>query len=251
MAYHIELDNFEGPFDLLLHLIGQARIEISAIFVSPIIDQYLEYVRNMSAEDMDRTSEFVAMAARLLEMKARSLLPKPAPEEDEEDDAARLIQQLELYKQYKEISQSLRDKEEAAALVHYRLPDEFFRQQVVTMADMTMEQLLKAFAVMQARLAMAEEEAPKGQAIEREHFSIRQQVLFLQNRLRAEGRVSFDSLFRPRASREEIITTFLALLEMARRGMVFATQVDEDHLILERKELDQFGEEPLLEDSGY
>ena len=130
-AYHVSLDSFEGPMDLLLHLISQARIEIREIFVSPIIDQYLDFMEQMPVEHMERTSEFVAMAARLLEIKSRWLLPKPAVQEEDPDQLENdLIRQLELYRQYKQASGLLRQKQQQAELVFYRLPEERYQEEL-------------------------------------------------------------------------------------------------------------------------
>ena len=102
MAYHVSIDLFEGPLDLLLHLVGEARIDIRDIFVSQIVEQYMEYMADLGAEDMDRASEFLAMAARLLEIKSRRLLPSATQEELEEveQEEETLIRQLEQMKLY-------------------------------------------------------------------------------------------------------------------------------------------------------
>ena len=93
MAVHIRLKQFDGPLDLLLHLIGKAKIDLKDVFVSEITEQYIEAVQSAPDFDMDEASEFVAMAALLLEIKSRSLLPKP-PKEDEEDPEQLLLQRL-------------------------------------------------------------------------------------------------------------------------------------------------------------
>ncbi|MFR6571835.1 MAG: segregation and condensation protein A [Christensenellales bacterium] len=112
MAYAFKLESFEGPLDLLLHLIAKAQVDIKDIFVSEITDQYLAYLEQMEQLDMEQASEFLTMAATLLNIKSRSLLPKPeAPEE--EDPEALLILQLEEYKKIKQASLVLQEMEKA------------------------------------------------------------------------------------------------------------------------------------------
>ena len=124
MAVHIRLKQFDGPLDLLLHLIGKAKIDLKDIFVSEITEQYIEAVHSAPDFDMDEASEFVAMAALLLEIKSRSLLPKP-PKEDEEDPEQLLLQRLIAYKQFKETAQRMAEFEKNAREVFGKLPEEY------------------------------------------------------------------------------------------------------------------------------
>ena len=123
MAYAFKLESFEGPLDLLLHLIAKAQVDIKDIFVSEITDQYLAYLEQMEQLDMEQASEFLTMAATLLNIKSRSLLPKPeTPEED--DPEALLILQLEEYKKIKQASLVLQEMEKSAAKSYFKLPEE-------------------------------------------------------------------------------------------------------------------------------
>ena len=123
---HIQLSQFEGPLDLLLHLIGRAKIDIQDIFVSEVTDQYIRIEQASEALDMDEASSFVAMAATLLEIKSRALLPVlPDLPEDEIAPETLLIQQLEEYAQFKQISLEMQAFEEDAARSFSKLPDEF------------------------------------------------------------------------------------------------------------------------------
>ena len=110
MAMNFQLKDFDGPLDLLITLIGKAQIDIRDIFVSDITDQYLQIVRNAPDLNMDEASGFLVMAATLVEIKCRAMLPRPKePEEDEEDPETELIHRLEEYKRYKESAENLRD----------------------------------------------------------------------------------------------------------------------------------------------
>ena len=124
MAVSIHLKQFDGPLDLLLHLIGKAKIDLREIFVSEITEQYIDAVRSASDFDMDEASEFISMAALLVEIKSRNLLPKP-PREDEEDPEQALIERLIAYRQFKESAQSMTEFELAARQVFGKLPEEY------------------------------------------------------------------------------------------------------------------------------
>ncbi len=253
MAYHVMLDTFEGPLDLLLYLIGQARIEIRDIFVHPIIDQYLAYVRQMPANYMDRTAEFVAMAARLLEIKSRWLLPKEEKTEETEEDLEQdLIRQLELYRQYKDASEKLKARKEQADLVYYRLPDERYLDEKIVPAELTIEKLVSAFEEMRSRLMKIPEEEI-GQPIERDHFTVREKIYHITHRILTKGKVRFSELFEAASTREEVVVTFLALLELVRNNIVGVEQKPEerDILIIRQKEVDLHGTDLVTEESGY
>ena len=253
MAYHVSLDSFEGPMDLLLHLISQARIEIREIFVSPIIDQYLDFMEQMPVEHMERTSEFVAMAARLLEIKSRWLLPKPSVQEEDPDQLENdLIRQLELYRQYKQARGLLRQKQQQAELVFYRLPEERYQEERIEPGNLTLEKLVAAFERMQLRLAQPDRDAAREDHIQRDAFTVREKVLHITRRLKQSGRIGFLSLFEGASTREEVIVTFLALLEMAKNNLVLVEQrpEDADIIITQRKEQTPDGAEPISEDRG-
>ena len=124
-AMHFRLKDFDGPLDLLLHLVGKAQIDIKDIFVSQITDQYISIVRTAQDLDMDDASEFLVMAATLLEIKSRSMLPKPPRTEEEEDPQEVLIRRLEEYKRFKETAIAMQGFENAAKAMFSKLPDEF------------------------------------------------------------------------------------------------------------------------------
>ncbi|MEI6100479.1 MAG: segregation/condensation protein A, partial [Eubacteriales bacterium] len=126
MSYHIKLSQFEGPLDLLLHLINKAKIDLQDIFISEITEQYLSYMEEIEEVDMDRASDFLNMASTLLYIKSRSLLPRHAEEQEtEEIDPERdLIERLRAYKAYKDVSEKLKVLQEAAGAYYYKLPED-------------------------------------------------------------------------------------------------------------------------------
>lgn len=216
MAYHVSLTLFDGPLDLLLHLISRAQVDIRDIFISEITDQFLAYMGQLDELDMDRASEFLEMAARLLEIKSRRLLPGAAEEEeDEESPEQQLIRQLEEYRLFKAASAALQQKEKLAAGVHYRLPQEIVRGGDFDITNASAALLAQAFAALLARVGQEEddEEEPE-RRIERESFTVQQQLFRIQSLLGQRGSVGFGELVSARPTREEVVTAFLAVLEL-------------------------------------
>lgn len=216
MAYHVTLTLFDGPLDLLLHLIGRAQVDIRDIFVSEITDQFLDYMGQLDELDMDRASEFLEMAARLLEIKSRRLLPGAAPEEGEEESPEQqLIRQLEEYRLFKAASAALQQKERQAAGIYYRLPQEMVREGDFDITNASIELLTQAFAILMARVEEEEEpdEEPE-RRIERESFTVQQQLFRIQALLSERRSLGFTELISARPTREEVVTAFLAILEL-------------------------------------
>lgn len=238
MAYHVSIDLFEGPLDLLLHLVGEARIDIRDIFVSQIVEQYMEYMADLGAEDMDRASEFLAMAARLLEIKSRRLLPSTTQEELEEveQEEETLIRQLEQMKLYREACEALAQMGEEAALMHYRMADERYQDERVRVQDMTLEALTKAFLQLKDKLLQAREIQTSVNQVPRDVFTVKEKLLDIRRRLLHGGKVTFTSLFSGQPTREEVVVTFLALLELVKDGYIEARQQDTDGMLtIERR----------------
>ena len=159
MPLTLHLSQFEGPLDMLLFLIGKAKIDIKDIFVSEVTDQYIQSVQNAPDLDMDDASAFINMAASLLEIKSRALLPKPKLEEGEEDPEQALIRQLEEYQRFKEIAQNMQGFEKAAALMFEKLPEEYpLPPPTLELTGLTLDGLLAAFARVMARVPEEDEE---------------------------------------------------------------------------------------------
>ncbi|MBR1585752.1 MAG: segregation/condensation protein A [Clostridia bacterium] len=225
MALTLHLSQFDGPLDMLLFLIGKAKINIQDIFVSEVTDQYIQSVQNAPDLDMDDASAFIAMAATLLEIKSRSLLPKPK-EEDEEDPEAALIRQLEEYQRFKQIAQDMQGFEKAAAQMYQKLPEEYpLPPPTLELTGLTMDGLLAAFARVMARIREEEEEEPVHVArrIIRDEYTVPRCSAHILKRLK-KGPVRFEELFSPTPSRDEVVTLFLALLELLRLGRAAVTQ---------------------------
>ena len=225
-AYTVRLENFEGPLDLLLHLIRRDEMNIYDIPIARITEQYLEVIRDLSALDIDRASEFLVMAATLLGIKSRMLLPKPpklvveeeAPAEEGVDPREELVRQLVAYSQYKEAATSLRAKEEVMAQVYTR---QLFLEQPegpAPLEGLSLADLVKAFEeVLKEEWSWRE--------VPREEIPLREKIREINFRLsRNPGGVRFRDLFTRGGSRLEVIVTFLALLELMRRRQAVAVQ---------------------------
>jgi len=222
MAYVVQLKDFEGPLDLLLHLIGRAKVRIEDIFVSEITEQYLASVQDLSGLDMDAASEFLQMAATLMEIKSRALLPKP-PKDEEEDPKEELLRRLEEYRQIKEASKALRIYEAEAAEMVARLPMEIVTDARVELGSLSLRALQEALRVL-LRAERNEAAPPAPRQIPRDDFTIGECMLRVLHRVLVYGQVEFSELFPVDATRAEIVTTFLALLELLKANRVTLRQ---------------------------
>ena len=239
MDMNFRLKDFDGPLDLLLTLVGKAQIDIKEIFISDITDQYLAIVRGAEDLNMEEASDFLVMAATLVEIKSRAMLPRaPEPVEGEEDPETELIRRLEEYKRYKESAEELRDFEEAAKHVFTKLPEEYpLPPQEVELTGLTLEGLTEAFLRIWARKPEAAEEEENHYArreIHRDQHSVQECMLELINRLRQKKRMRFEEAFSEAPTREEVVTYFLAVLELLKLGRMHLEQTEvygEIHLI--------------------
>lgn len=217
MEYTVKLAQFEGPLDLLLHLISKAKIDLQDIFVSKITEQYLVYMEQIEELDMDRASEFLNMAATLLYIKSRALLPTKREEAEDEnfvDPETELIERLRAYKLYKEASERLAGMESDARATYYKLPEELvdFEQELIIEGS-DANALYAAFLEL-LKNRKKEPEERKRVEIKQDVFSIRVQKKKILERLRRERNISFTSLFEQSATHMEIAVTFVALLEL-------------------------------------
>lgn len=230
MGMTFQLKDFDGPLDLLLHLIGKAQVDIKDIFVSEITDQYIESVRNAPDLDMDDATDFLVMAATLLEIKSRAMLPKPPKlEEDEEDPEEALIRQLEEYKRFKETAAAMQQFEKAAQDIFTKLPEEYpLPPQETELVGLTLEGLTEAFLRIWARKPAADEEGEQNRYaprdIRRDEHTVQECMLTLLHGIRRKGRMRFDEAFSDAPTKEEVVTLFLAMLELLKLGEMHLEQ---------------------------
>ena len=227
MAYRVSLKEFEGPLDLLLTLIGRAKIDIKDIFVSEITEQYLSYMDGLDELDMDTASEFLAMAATLLEIKSRAMLPRPQPAaEGEETPEEELIRRLEEYRAIKEACTRMQALEDTARALLTKLPEEYpLPPKTYELTGLSLDGLTRAFRNVLERVAREEERPDAQRRIRRDDFSVAACAYRILKRLR-RGPVAFFDLFAPQATRAEVVSVFLALLELVRLGRASMYQQD-------------------------
>lgn len=227
MSYIVSLKQFDGPLDLLLTLISNAKVDIQDIFVSQITEQYLETMKLVDELDMDSASEFLQMAATLLEIKSRSMLPKPPkPEsEDELSPEEALIRQLTEYKQFKEASEQMHRLEEEARALMTKMPEEYpLPPPNIEITGLTLDKLVRAFRrVLERAEANERAENMAGREIRRDQYTVSGCMSRISRKLRG-GRFAFSELFEERMYRAEVITMFMALLEMAKLNRVHIEQ---------------------------
>lgn len=238
MAYEVRLRDYEGPLDLLLQLISRAKIDIRDIFISEITEQYLASLEDISSLDMDAASEFLAMAATLLEIKSRALLPKPPKlEEGEESPEEALIRRLAEYAALRQGVESLQGFEQAAARMFEKLPEEIpLPPPVFELPNLTMEGLLEALRRVMARAAEAPAKDAPPRELPRDRLSVQACMFSIASKLR-KGACKFEALFEGEPDKNEIVTVFVALLELLRLGRlrIRQTEVFGDILLSERK----------------
>ncbi|MCF0128234.1 MAG: segregation/condensation protein A [Pseudobutyrivibrio sp.] len=237
MDLKVKLQVFEGPLDLLLHLIDKNKVDIYDIPIVEITDQYMDYIRRLEEETLDVMSEFLLMAATLLDIKSRMLLPKEVlPEgEEAEDPRAELVQQLLEYKMYKTISYELRDRQMDAAKVLYKqptLPEEVLAYETPVdleelMKDVTLNRLNEIFnQVLKRQDSRRDPIRSTFGKIKKEEVSLEQKMEWVIAFAKAHNTFSFRNLLEASRTKTEVIVTFLCILEMMKSGQIYITQED-------------------------
>jgi segregation and condensation protein A len=248
MTYQVRLDMFEGPLDLLLHLIREHQLDILDIPIARITEEYLRYLALMQELDLDVAGEFLLMAATLIHIKSRMLLPPDEMAEgegiEEEDPRAELVDRLLEYKKFKEAAQTLGVLEAEQALLHRRgAPAIEF--EVEGPLSISLFELMRAFRDV---LRRAETSAPL--EITPEELNVGQRIVALLDRLAAESPLEFTSLFAGSTRRAEIIVTFLALLELLRRRLATARQAEAMGPIMIYRSVEHLEEQPAGRGEG-
>lgn len=236
MAMLYKLETFEGPLDLLLHLIDKAEIDIQDISINDITDQYMTYLDAMQELELDITSEFLVMAATLLSMKSRQLLPKPpvteepwltVDDDDYLDPREELIRKLLEYRKFKSIAGQLREKEWDRSQVYTREPSDLapFEKVVQTnpVEGLHVDDLVNAFQRAMRRLAGRH----RVSSIRKDEISVKDRIRDIVETLKSrstEGKMLFSQLLGDEEDRQEIVVTFLAILELMKRKWISCHQ---------------------------
>lgn len=238
MAIEIKVQAFEGPMDLLLHLIDKNKVNIYDIPIALITEQYMEVLSNMQAlePELDRMSEFLVMAAELLEIKSRMLLPKEKDEEGEEiDPRDELVRQLIEYKTAKYMSQKLREREKGAAGAWFRkrqIPGEVaaYRppvdvDQILDDAKVTLPGLYKVFQeVMKRREDLRDPIRAGFGKIEKEEFNTKETMQYVEHYIENRKNCTFRNLLMLRPGKTYVVVSFLTILELMKRGHIYVRQ---------------------------
>lgn len=234
MDMTVKLQVFEGPLDLLLHLLEKNKVNIYDIPIVEITNQYMEYITEMKRQDLNVMSEFLVMAATLIDIKSRMLLPaKESDEEETEDPRAELVQQLLEYKMYKCMAYELKDRQVDAARILFKeptIPSEVAEyeepvnvQELVS--DVTLAKLNAIFkSIMKKQVDKIDPVRSKFGKIEKEEVSLSDKMLFLENFCMTHREFSFRNLLESQAGKMEIIVTFLAVLELMKVGKIYISQ---------------------------
>lgn len=234
MGISYKLENFEGPLDLLLHLIEKNKVSIYDIPISLITEQYLEYVSHMETEDLNIVSEFLVMAATLIDIKSRMLLPAEVNEEGEEEDPrAELVARLLEYKMYKYMALELQDRESEAEKHLYKvstIPGEVAGFEPPVDLDnlldgLTLAKLQAVFeSVMKRKADKVDPIRSKFGDIRREPVSLEKKIGSVMKYARAHRTFSFRQMLEKQTDKVEVVVTFLAILELMKIGKIHLTQ---------------------------
>lgn len=224
--YKVRLDIFEGPLDLLLYLIKRDEVDIHSISIERITHQYLDYINTFKLLNIDIASEFIVMAANLMYLKSRTLLPKSEqpPEEDAEEEDPRwdLIRQLIEYKKFKDAAGFLARKEieQEGSFAHQADTPDHNHDEPAQLAEASIFDLIRAFQNVLKRF----EEADSFKDIVDDRFTVSEQIGMLMKRLLPGESMRFESVFKDASSKSEVITTFLALLELMKLNQFVVSQ---------------------------
>ena len=224
--YKVKIDQFEGPFDLLLHLIKEKNIDIYDIKIEEITKEYLNYIRKMKDLNLTIASSYLVMASELVEMKSKMLLPKKqedkSDEEYEENPKELLVQRLLTYKKYKEITEKFKKLEDERKKIYTKKPEDLNKYALDNINDSSLNitDLMDAFSEL---LKRKDKSMPLQTKITKKELSVSQRVFKIRNILKEKKIVKFEELFDV-ASKEEVIVSFLSILEMVKKNEIIIKQ---------------------------
>ena len=221
-AYNVTLENFEGPLDLLLYLIKDSKVEIEDIKLAEITEQYLSYMQDLDKIDMERAAEFIEIAATLLEIKSKYLIPQEREMElDVDDPEQRLKIRLREYQLFKEASEKLKQQENIDRM--YKQPDESASDFRIILKQMNVDNLINAFTKLLSKTNF-EKAIIEPRTIERDRWTVEEKEFEIRTLVSQKGSLRFFEIVEKDFSRGEIITTFMALLELLKRQEIEVSQ---------------------------
>ena len=223
--YKVTIDKFEGPLDLLLHLIKENNIDIYEIKIEEITKQYLEYIQKIKDLNLSVTSEYLVMASELIEMKSKMLLPKRKEvleDEYEEDPREVLIERLLTYKKYKEVTEEFKDLEMTRKLIITKEPENlsFYAKQINENDDVSVSDLIDAFNAIIERKKF---DKPLTTKITKKEVSLTEKIISIRKLLVKRKNINFEELF-DLPTKQEVIVSFLSILEMIKKDEIIVSQ---------------------------
>lgn len=225
MGIDIKINEFEGPLDLLLHLIKQSKMDIFNIEIENISKQYMDYLNQQESMNLEIASEYLILGSELIEIKSKMLLPSFTGEQDEEEDPREeLVSRLIEYQTYKEITKVLEEKESLRKEIYTKTPENITKyidnEKIDSCSDVTIDDLVEAFKKF---LERKKEDKPLHTKVLINEISVSSRRKFISNVLKEKKKISFFELF-PVISKEYVVATFLAILEMARSHEIVIKQ---------------------------
>lgn len=237
MNYNFHINDFEGPLDLLLHIVKENKESIYDINISEIIDQYLDFIHSLETKNIDVASEYLVMASELIHLKSKILLNQD-DEKDEEfeiNSEEELRNKLIMYQQYKDITLNFRELEEKRKDVHTKIPEsvrEYMDETVEIKSELTVNDLLNAFM---SYLQRKEYEKPLETTITKREYSVESRIKSIRELIKSKKKIDFIELFET-FNKEYLIVTFLSILEMSKNNEIIITQENNfDKILIELK----------------
>ena len=249
-AYQVELTGFQGPMDLLLHLIEKDQVDIYDIPISRITDQFIQHIDVIQAVSLEKAGEFIAMAATLMVIKMKMLMPSHRENDDveEEDPRAELVRRLLEYRRFKDAAESLQRHEEERRQFHLRRT----RYPYADTLDLVPELHIGTYELLSALAGIFDRlQAEQEHAIEREPYTVEEKMSLIEERVGGGGTCTFDELFETDTIRMEVVVTFIAILELVKRGRLQFMQTEPlGPIWLQRHGLDEDFADPEVPDEG-
>lgn len=234
MDYTLKINDFEGPLDLLLHLIKEAKMNIFDFSVEEIVKNYLDYINKMQEINLTIASSYLVMASELIEIKSRMLLPRhEEDEEEEEDPKERLINRLIEYQKYKDLTEDFKKLENSRKEIYTKLPenmDEYTEEKTLKNSNISLDDLLNAFSKF---LERQKENVVLETKVTKKEITVEERRHEIKKRIMQRGKVNFFELFDV-LNKEYVVVTFLAVLEMVRKNEINIIQENNfDEIICE------------------
>ena len=235
LGYKVQIEKFDGPLDLLLHLIKEAKVDIKEVFISKITEQFIDYVKKMKDYPSEEIGDFIELASTLIQIKSKKLLPVvKEEEEEEEDEEQKLIRRLEEYSLFKEQAEKLKEFEDTGKF--YKAPEKIASSVRYELVDISFDALLDAFAKIMHKIEI-KAELPKPKEIQKDRFTVAEKISEIKDKLLMKTKIQFSSLYSKDYSKSEVINTFLALLELLKMQEIKVVQMESlGEIFIEKQE---------------